>query len=110
MFVENARGNPSRYAGCGEEYAKGFEQVVAYYDEQYAASVDILSQLSTEDFNKKCTTPGNAVITVWKWMRLMVEHEIHHRGQLYVYLGMLGIKTPPIYGLTSEQVIENSAG
>ena len=34
----------------------------------------------------------------------MVEHEIHHRGQLYLYLGMLGVPTQPIFGLTSEQV------
>lgn len=35
----------------------------------------------------------------------MMEHEIHHRGQLYTYLGILNIKTPPIFGLTSEEVI-----
>jgi len=34
----------------------------------------------------------------------MVEHEIHHRGQIFIDLGMLGVKTPPIYGLTSEEV------
>jgi uncharacterized damage-inducible protein DinB len=37
---------------------------------------------------------------------LVVEHEIHHRGEIYVYLGMLGVKTPPLYGMTSEQVKE----
>jgi len=45
---------------------------------------------------------------IWKWMRAMVEHEIHHRGELYIYLNLLGIKTPPMYGLTSEEVAENS--
>ncbi|HYU22015.1 MAG TPA: DinB family protein [Candidatus Dormibacteraeota bacterium] len=25
----------------------------------------------------------------------MVEHEIHHRGQIHPYLGMLGVPTPP---------------
>jgi hypothetical protein len=34
----------------------------------------------------------------------MVEHEIHHRGQVYIYLSLLGVATPPLYGLTSEQV------
>ena len=34
----------------------------------------------------------------------MVEHEIHHRGQLYMYLSLLDVKTPPIFGLTSEEV------
>ena len=38
-----------------------------------------------------------------------MEHEIHHRGEIYVYLDMLGVKTPPLYGMTSEQVRELSA-
>jgi uncharacterized damage-inducible protein DinB len=39
-----------------------------------------------------------------KWLRSMAEHEIHHRGQIYLMLGLLGIATPPLYGLTSEEV------
>jgi uncharacterized damage-inducible protein DinB len=34
----------------------------------------------------------------------MVEHEAHHRGQIYLYLGLLDVPTPPLYGLTSEEV------
>jgi uncharacterized damage-inducible protein DinB len=70
----------------------------------HAESIAIFSNLSNDDLQRKCITPGDAPITVWKWLRLMVEHEIHHRGQIYLYLGMLGIPTPPLYGLTSEQV------
>jgi uncharacterized damage-inducible protein DinB len=40
----------------------------------------------------------------------MVEHEIHHRGQIYTYLAMLDVPTPPIYGLTSEEVRARSVG
>jgi uncharacterized damage-inducible protein DinB len=71
-------------------------------------SVEIFSNLTAEDLQKKCVTPGGVSITVWKWLRAMVEHEVHHRAQMYVYLGMLGIPTPPIYGLTSEEVRERS--
>jgi uncharacterized damage-inducible protein DinB len=38
----------------------------------------------------------------------MVEHEVHHRGQIYALLGLLEVPTPPLYGLTSEQVRERS--
>ena len=34
----------------------------------------------------------------------MVEHEVHHRGQIYTYLGLLDVPTPPLFGLTSEEV------
>lgn len=37
-------------------------------------------------------------------LRAMVEHEVHHRGQLCLMLGMVGASAPPMYGLTSEQV------
>jgi uncharacterized damage-inducible protein DinB len=46
----------------------------------------------------------------WKWLRAMVEHEIHHRGQIYLMLGMIGVPTPPLHGLTSEAVRERSVG
>jgi uncharacterized damage-inducible protein DinB len=38
----------------------------------------------------------------------MVEHECHHRGQLYLMLGLWGVPAPPLYGLTSEEVRERS--
>jgi hypothetical protein len=29
-------------------------------------------------------------------------------GQIYLYLNMLGVETPPLFGLTSEEVLEKS--
>ncbi|MGZ4786907.1 MAG: DinB family protein [Terriglobales bacterium] len=49
-------------------------------------------------------------MTTWKWLRAMVEHECHHRGQIYLYLSMLEVPTPPVFGLTSEQVRQRSVG
>jgi uncharacterized damage-inducible protein DinB len=40
------------------------------------------------------TTP----ITTWKWLRAMVEHEAHHRGQIYLMLSLLEVATPPAAG------------
>ncbi|MEL7533703.1 MAG: DinB family protein [Bacteroidota bacterium] len=108
MYAENVQQKPSQYQGCGTEYASGLEAVLQFYKDQHQASLAIFQQLSPLDLQGKCPTPGGIQITTWKWLRAMVEHEVHHRGQLYTYLGMLDIKTPPIYGLTSEQVIQNS--
>ncbi len=106
MYAENVQQKTSLYDGCGTNYADGYEAVIEFYQEQHAASMAIFSKLTNEDLLKKCKTPAGFEITIWKWMRAMVEHEIHHRGQLYIYLGMLNITTPPLYGLTSEEVIE----
>jgi uncharacterized damage-inducible protein DinB len=40
----------------------------------------------------------------------MCEHEVHHRGQIYLMLGLLEVATPPLFGLTSEEVRERSSG
>src|SRR5262245_7331404 len=108
MFAENAQLKPSLYPGHGKELAEGPKNVRDFMDRMHRESMDILDKLNEEDLNRKCITPGGAPITVWKWLRSMIEHEVHHRGQIYMYLGMLGIPTPPMYGLTSEQVRERS--
>jgi uncharacterized damage-inducible protein DinB len=108
MWAENVQGKPSRYAGCSKDLADGYDQVVQFIERLHGESVEIFSQLSDQDLNRKCSTPDGVSIAVWKWLRAMVEHEIHHRGQIYIYLAMLGVHTPPLYGLTSEQVRERS--
>lgn len=108
MFAENVQNKPSAYPGHGPELADGYEAVIAFFDRTHNESMEIFRGLSDEDLNNKCLTPGGTPITVWKWLRSMTEHEIHHRGELYVYLGILGITAPPMYGLTSEEVRERS--
>ena len=104
LWAETLLGRPSRYTTHGRELADGYENTIAFVERLHAESMELFAKLSDEDLQRKCKTPDGADITKWKWLRLMVEHEIHHRGQIYLYLGMLGVTTPPLYGLTSEQV------
>jgi uncharacterized damage-inducible protein DinB len=104
LWGENIQGKPSSYKSHGKEFADGLENVLALMERLHQESLEIFSKLSDADLKTKCQTPAGAEITKWKWLRLMIEHEIHHRGQIYLYLGMLGVTTPPLYGLTSEQV------
>lgn len=108
MFAENVSGRPSRYPGHGPELAEGHDGVMAYFDRMHAESVELVRVLAPEDLQGRCTTPGGASMPVWKWLRAMVEHEIHHRGQIYLMLNLLSVPTPPLYGLTSEEVRERS--
>jgi uncharacterized damage-inducible protein DinB len=104
MWAENVQGHPARYTTHGKELADGLENVLAFMERMHAESLEIFSKLSSDDMQRKCVTPGEVPITTWKWLRLMTEHEIHHRGQVYLDLAMLGVPTPPLYGLTSEEV------
>jgi len=106
LFAETLSGRPCRYLGCGRELASSYEEILSFMEKMHEETRQIVSQLP--DLNGQCTTPDGGSLTVWKWMRAMVEHEIHHRGQIYIYLALLGAPSPPLYGLTSEQVIERS--
>lgn len=108
MFAENVLGKQSSYRGCGKELADGYDNVVALFNNLHQESLGIFSKLTDEELQRKCITPGNTEITTWKWLRAMIEHEIHHRAELYIYLNILNIKTPPIFGLTAEEVQERS--
>jgi len=108
MFAETILGKPCSYSGCGKELADGYNEIIGYFNEKHEETLAILKKLSNDDLQRKCLTPAKTPITVWKWLRAMTEHEIHHRAQLYIYLNLLDVKTPPMFGLSSEEIIQNS--
>ena len=108
-WAECVQGKPHRYRGCGREWADGLENVIALMERLHQESMQIFSRFTPEDLAGKCLTPEGSPITRWKALRLMSEHEIHHRGEIYACLGILGVKTPPLYGMTSEELIAAAA-
>jgi uncharacterized damage-inducible protein DinB len=113
VFAECAVGRPSRYKGCGRELADGRDNVVAFMERMHSESMEIFSGMTQADFEKKGTSPEGVPITAWKLLRSMLEHEIHHRGQIYVYLGILGVPVPSLYTLNERQLqalsVQNAA-
>jgi uncharacterized damage-inducible protein DinB len=104
MWAENVQGLPSRVSSHGPELAADLPAIFALMERLHAESMAIFGKLTDQQLTAKCTTPGDGQLATAKWLRAMVEHEVHHRGQIYVYLGILGVDTPPIFGLTSEEV------
>jgi len=104
MYAENVQGRPSRYPGHGIELAEGSEAVAAYLDQLHEESCVIFASLTPEQLRAKSTTPAGTPITTSKWLRAMVEHEAHHRGQLYLMLGLLDVHPPQLFGLSEEEV------
>ena len=104
MYAETVHGRKSAYPGHGRDLADGFAATLAYYDRLHDESRALFAHLTDERLAEKCRTPADTPITVGKWLRAMIEHEAHHRGQLYLMLGMRGVETVPLYGLTSEEV------
>jgi uncharacterized damage-inducible protein DinB len=106
MFAETVSGRKSLYLGCGNDLANGYENVLNYFHKAHDETLKIIEELTDDDLQKNCFTPTGVEINIKKWLLFLAEHEIHHRAELYIYLNMLNVKTPPMYGLTAEQLIE----
>lgn len=109
LFAETIKGGKNSYMGCGKELADNYDMTIKLFNDLHLESLEIISVLSDKDLQCKCHTPGKVDIRISKWLQLMVEHEIHHRGQLYIYLNLLEVRTPPMFGLTAEELLERSA-
>ena len=104
MYAETVQGNPSLYPGYAGSLQQEGESPLEFMERLDSESIEIFKTLSDEDLTKKCMTPAGTSITTWKWLRAMVEHEVHHRGQIFMMLSMIGVTAQPLYGLTEEEV------
>jgi uncharacterized damage-inducible protein DinB len=61
-----------------------------------------VQRLSSRELDRELTipgTPGNWTVRSWLWF--ILEHELHHKGQIWLYLRQIGI-TPPFYAMPLE--------
>ena len=104
IWAETVHNRPCRYVTHGRELADGRDAVLAFLDRMHEESLAQFRALPAGALAETCATPEGTRLTRWKWLRMLPEHEIHHRGQLYTMLGMLNVPTPPIFGLTHTDV------
>lgn len=110
MWAETVAGRASRYRTHGRELADGKDAILEFFDRLHAEAMSIFAGLPPAAFAGTCRTPAGAEMSVRKWLRAMIEHEVHHRGQLYLMLSVLEVPTPPMFGLTSEELRRRASG
>lgn len=79
-----------------------------FFDEQVEKSLQILQNTSDEDLETDWTMRNGEVVyfTVPKKVALrtwVYNHQFHHRAQLGVYLRLLDVAVPAIYGPSADE-------
>lgn len=67
------------------------ESALAQLDESIAQTHRLLDSIGDAEFEQRTiTTPWGAEMTVARAFAAVIEHDIHHRTQLFLYLKILG--------------------
>lgn len=98
-FTKNTTPNPEM---------KTTEQLLAFFKEKNDAAIAALENMPEGDISKPWTLRSgeHIIFTLPKGivLRTMVmNHIVHHRGQLSVYLRLLGVPVPGMYGPSADE-------
>jgi len=97
------------------DFAKGYEQpdpkttqdLVDWFDKKYAAGIKSLENADDAVFAENWKLRNGEDIyqdtTKLFVVRQTINHMIHHRGQLSVFLRLKGIPVPEIYGPSADE-------
>jgi uncharacterized damage-inducible protein DinB len=80
------------------ENLKTPQEIVAWYESEYAKNLDAVAQLSGEQLIRKVNFRGIFERPAFTFLQVGLLHTVHHRGQLSTYLRPMGGKVPAIYG------------
>jgi uncharacterized damage-inducible protein DinB len=73
------------------------QEVLRLWDEATPQIDALWKQMPAERFRETASAFGQYPGTVHDLILYVIDNEIHHRGQGYVYLRALGIEPPPFY-------------
>ena len=79
---------------CMADIVNAYEQVMAAYTNQAATLTDAMLVEEVSAFGGQ--------MPLGKILRVLVDHQTHHRGQMTVLLRQAGLVVPPVMGPTQE--------
>ena len=98
MFLSGICAGEFNFNNPKPESVKTPKDVVAWYADQSKKNLQRLSTLTGEQCAKVIDFRGMFQLPAVAYATFAMSHEIHHRGQLSVYLRPMGAKIPAIYG------------
>ena len=107
MFVGVATEGSWNYAGHEAESEQSLDELIARLETTHGEAMEKLKQFPDQELNTPRYGPKGEghPLKAWRWLIAMAEHEIHHRSQLAVYLSLMNVQPPHIFGLGVEDLI-----
>ena len=88
-----------------EKEAVSWNRALKYFHTATEAALELLRPLPNSTLNqKRRRLDTNLPASAWRFLLLMIEHEVHHRAQLESYLMLLNVRRPELGGLTIESI------
>jgi uncharacterized damage-inducible protein DinB len=85
-------------------------EVSRWYADAFAPAVDQVAALPAELLTRPTDFRGLFTLPAVAFLSLGLNHSIHHRGQLSMYLRPMGAKVPAIYGESYDSAQASGAG
>jgi len=110
MFVEAMVNRKWKYSGHKSDLKQEREVTIASLQATHREAMKKLGTLSDSALIETRPSLSGTEVKTWRLLMAMVEHEVHHRSQMAMYLTLIKIKPPHIYGLGVEDVIALATG
>ena len=104
MNIVSATLGEGLYPGHDERFGISRRDLLHYLDASHAEVSNRLAGLRDEDLAAPRLSNQSGPYPAWNILMAMVEHEVHHRGQLALYLTLLGVEPPALFGLHVEEL------
>lgn len=90
-----------------QQYTKEtLAELIADFEKESDAVINLVENMNENDLSKKVEFAGTT-FTADRFAMMMLFDQIHHRGQLSVYVRMVGGKVPSIYGPSADDTSTN---
>ena len=110
MFVGALVDGKWKYAGHKIQEKQERDVAVRLLKSTHQEAMKRLATLSDSALHESRPSLSGQEVKTWRLLMAMVEHEVHHRSQIAMYLTLVKIKPLHIYGLGVEDVIALATG
>ena len=85
------------------------DEIASYYEDALSTKIDEVAKLPAGFWATPLPFFGIFNLPAVMYLQFMLNHSIHHRGQLSSYLRPMGAKVPNIYGGSFDEPMEPPA-